>query len=146
MTFQIDPKKIVWKLHLKSDIEKVFEIISTDKGRSKFWATTKQSSDRITFDFSNGYSWLGKILANQPPTVFSVEYIEGSLTTFLLEIDGHGGTDLTLTDEGVPHEDRGEVIAGWGSVLMSLKAAVDFQIDLRNHDPARTWDQGYFEN
>ncbi len=39
---------------------------------------------------------------------------------------------------GVPEEDRTEVIAGWVSVLMALKAAVDFSVDLRNHDPVRT--------
>jgi hypothetical protein len=27
-----------------------------------------------------------------------------------------------------------------------LKAAADFGADLRNHDPARTWEQGYVEN
>ena len=60
--------------------------------------------------------------------------------------DGNDGTDLTLTDEGVADEYRSEVIAGWGSVLMALKRAVDLGIDLRNNDPERTWDQGYFEN
>jgi hypothetical protein len=50
------------------------------------------------------------------------------------------------TDEGLPEEDRTEVTAGWVSVLMSLKASVDFGIDLRNHDPQRTWDEVYVEN
>ena len=51
-----------------------------------------------------------------------------------------------LTDAGVPAADRVEVTAGWVSVLMALKAAVDFSVDLRNHDPLRTWDQGFVEN
>lgn len=38
------------------------------------------------------------------------------------------------------------MIAGWVSVLLALKAAVDFSVDLRNHDPGRTWDQGYADN
>jgi len=38
------------------------------------------------------------------------------------------------------------VLAGWVSVLMALKAAVDHGVDLRNHDPQRTWDQGYADN
>ena len=29
---------------------------------------------------------------------------------------------------------------------MTLKASVDFGIDLRNHDLHRTWDDGYAEN
>ncbi|MGH9769506.1 MAG: hypothetical protein ACREAB_18940 [Blastocatellia bacterium] len=51
-----------------------------------------------------------------------------------------------MTDEGAKASDRIEVIAGWVSVLMALKAAVDFGIDLRNHDPQRTWDEGFVEN
>jgi hypothetical protein len=39
-----------------------------------------------------------------------------------------------------------EVIAGWVSVLMCLKAAVDFGVDLRAHDPEKHWDNGYVEN
>jgi hypothetical protein len=60
--------------------------------------------------------------------------------------DGAGGTDLTLVDVGVPAADRAEVVAGWVSVLLALKATVDFGVDLRNHDPQRTWDTGYAEN
>lgn len=32
------------------------------------------------------------------------------------------------------------------SVLLALKAFVDHDVDLRNHDPTRTWDQGYCDN
>jgi hypothetical protein len=39
-----------------------------------------------------------------------------------------------------------EVLPGWVSVLMALKAYVDHGVDLRNHDAARTWDQGYCDN
>ena len=39
-----------------------------------------------------------------------------------------------------------KVIAGWVSVLLTLKAAIDFDVDIRNHDPKRTWDQGYADN
>lgn len=53
---------------------------------------------------------------------------------------------MTLTDVGVPLEDRTEVIAGWVSVLMALKGAVDFGIDLRTHDPDRHWEKGYVDN
>ena len=76
---------------------------------------------------------------------FAVEYF-GSVTTFELTQDGRGGTDLTLTAAGVPPADRVEMTAGWVSVLLALKAAVDSGVDLRNHDPARTWDQGFADN
>ena len=47
---------------------------------------------------------------------------------------------------GVPEADRVDVTAGWVSVLLALKAAVDFGVDLRNHDPQRSWEHGYAEN
>ena len=36
--------------------------------------------------------------------------------------------------------------AGWVSVLMAMKGAVDFEIDLRNHNPERVWENGYLDN
>ena len=100
----------------------------------------------IHFVFPNGAEWKGRILEKNPPHRFRVEYYGGSITTFELSPDGSGGTNLTLTDAGISAEDRTEVIAGWVSVLMALKASVDFGTDLRNHDPERTWDEGYVEN
>lgn len=38
------------------------------------------------------------------------------------------------------------MIAGWVSVLMAMKAAVDFGIDLRNHDSDMAWAQGFADN
>jgi hypothetical protein len=90
--------------------------------------------------------WTGKILERTSPKRFSVIYFGGSTTSFDLLSVEDGGTDLVLTDAGVPEADRSEVIAGWVSVLLALKAAVDFGVDLRNHDPARTWDEGFAEN
>jgi hypothetical protein len=89
--------------------------------------------------------WRVKILEKRPPTYFSLNYFD-SETSFELHDDGSGGTDLTLIDRDVSSKYREEVVAGWVSVLLALKAAVDFNIDLRNHDPDRTWDQGYCNN
>jgi hypothetical protein len=47
---------------------------------------------------------------------------------------------------GVPEADRMEVVAGWVSVLMALKATADYGVDLRNHDLGRSWEQGYVDN
>ena len=60
--------------------------------------------------------------------------------------DMAGGTDLLLTETGTPPAERAESLAGWVSVLMALKAAVDHGVDLRNHDARRSWAQGYVEN
>jgi len=147
MTFQPDPTVIRWRIHLHSPPEKAYRFLSTHEGRAAFWAESAvERAGTIHFTFPGGQSWQGKILEQDEPRRYSIVYYGGSITTFELASDGEGGTDLMLTDQGVPEKDRTEVIAGWVSVLMALKAAVDFGIDLRNHDPAHSWEQGYAEN
>jgi hypothetical protein len=147
MIFQNNVEVICWKIHLNASPATVYETLSTTEGRATFWAESAiEEAGMIHFVFPNQIEWKGTILEKDAPSKFKVEYYGGSITTFELHADGAGGTDLTLTDEGVAQEDRPEVIAGWVSVLMALKASVDFGIDLRNHDPSRTWDEGYVEN
>jgi uncharacterized protein YndB with AHSA1/START domain len=146
MAFQADPNCIVWRLHLTSPPEEVYRILSTEEGCARFWAEKADERDEsIFFRFPNGLEYRGRIVESSRPATFAVEYF-GSIATFRLSGDENRGTDLTLTNEGVPQEDRAETAAGWVSVLMALKAAVDFGVDLRNHDPMRTWDQGYADN
>lgn len=147
MSFQSDPDAITWRLNLSSPPGKVYDFITTDEGRASFWAeSAEETEDLIEFVFPNGLSAQKRIVERRPPERFSVEYLGGSVVTFDLEEDGQGGTDLTLWDRGVSPQRRQETTAGWVSVLMALKAAVDFGADLRNHDPRRTWDDGYAEN
>ena len=147
MSFQPDPAAIHWRLHLRSAPDDVYRMLSTDEGRARFWAESAVEMDgEIDFRFPTGQTWRGKVIEKSPPHRFVVEYYGGSLTTFELSDDGAGGTDLMLTDAGVPAADRIEVIGWWVSVLMALKGAVDFGVDLRNRDPLRTWDQDFVEN
>ncbi|MFX0113769.1 MAG: SRPBCC domain-containing protein [Candidatus Hodarchaeota archaeon] len=147
MSFQTNPDVIKWQIHLLSPPQVVHQALATSNGRAKFWAeSAPEINGRIHFTFPNGLAWQGKIIENHPPHRFAVEYFGGSIATFELYENGKGGTDLILTDLGVPPEDRCEVIAGWVSVLLALKAAIDFDVDLRNHDPERTWNQGYADN
>ncbi len=147
MAFQDNPAAIVWRLHLASPPSEVYALLATDAGRARFWAESAAEQEGVIyFVFPNGRHWSVRIVEQSPPHRFVVEYLGGSLTTFQLVGDGAGGTDLTLTDAGVPEADRTEVIAGWVSVLLALKAAADFGVDLRNHDPQRTWDAGFVEN
>lgn len=147
MAFQPDPEVITWRLHLRSSPAAAYALLATDAGRARFWAEQAVERDgAIDFVFPGGQRWRGAILAREPGRRFSVVYYGGSTTTFTLADDGQGGTDLTLTDAGVPAQDRAEVTAGWVSVLLALKAAADFGVDLRAHDPARSWEQGYAEN
>lgn len=147
MAFQENPKRIAWRAHLRASPACVYEILSSDHGRARFWAESAAESEGVIhFIFPNGQRWEGKILERRAPEVFSVEYIGGSVARFELADDGKDGTVLTLTDTGVAAAERTEVIAGWVSVLLALKAAVDFDVDLRNHDPHMTWEQGFVEN
>lgn len=147
MKFQNDPQVIRWRLHLNSSPARVYQALSTDAGRASFWAESAvEQGGEIHFVFPNGLTWQGRLLRAESARLYSIQYYGNSTATFTLEEDGHGGTDLTLTDTGVPLQDRTEVIAGWVSVLMAMKAALDYGIDLRSHDPHRNWDSGYVEN
>ena len=147
MMIQPTSSSICWRLHLATPLARVYELLTTDQGRARFWAeSAEERAGAIDFVFPNGANWSGEILDADPPRRYVIQYYGGSTATFELSDDGHDGTDLMLTDAGVPEADRTEVIAGWVSVLLALKAAADFGVDLRNHDPQRTWDEGYADN
>lgn len=142
-----DHRPIRWRLHLASPPEKVHGLLATDEGRARFWAESAlEQEGNIEFRFSNGLVLRAKVLSNVPPSRFALTYFGGSVVTIDLASDGKGGTDLTLVEAGVPAGSWEENRAGWLSVLLALKAAADFSVDLRNHDPNRSWDQGYADN
>ncbi|WP_422081821.1 SRPBCC family protein [Ulvibacterium sp.] len=139
-------KTITWKIHLKSGPDEVFQLLATSGGRTKFWSEKATEKDGVIhFLFPNGHTYDGQILKNIGNKEFHLDYFN-SLVKFQLERAEDGGTNLTLINENVSESDFSEVHAGWISVLMNLKAVADFQCDLRNHDPKRTWDQGYVDN
>lgn len=140
------PDQIQWRIHLSSPPEKVFETLATAQGRASFWAAeAPEYEGTIHFKFSNGMVFESKVLERQPPGLFAVKYFGGSRAEFQLAADRAGGTDLTLTESQVPEENRLIHLSGWIPVLLALKAAADFSIDLRNNDPERTWDDGYVD-
>jgi len=139
-------REITWNLHLNSSPEKVFGFLTTRKGREKFWAVSAPCiNQHIHFTFPNGQRYRSEILSVVPFSSFKIEYFN-SVVAFSLRSDGSGGTDLVLLNSEVPENEFNEVHAGWVSLLLTLKAAVDFEVDLRNHDRDRTWDQGYADN
>ncbi len=143
----METNPIRWKLNLQSSPTAVYAMLSTDEGRVKFWAESSVQKDGvILFRFPDGLALEGRVIDHDPPYKFVIQYWAGSRVTFDLKDDGMGGTDLSLTDYQETKEARLETFAGWLSVLLPLKAAVDFGVDLRNHDPKRTWDQGYVDN
>jgi uncharacterized protein YndB with AHSA1/START domain len=143
--FQRDPDAIVWRVSLRASPEEVFDALDTTAGREGFWAEAAPERDgRIDFRFVNGIETTAEVLERRRPRLWRIRYF-GSEVTFRLADDGSGGTDVTLTDRGVAPDDRMEVTAGWLNVLFPLKAHVDFGVDLRSHDPERTWERGYID-
>lgn len=140
------PTEIVYRLRLKTSPQKVFALLATDQGRGAFWAErTEQRDDEITFYFPNGEELLSRVLESTPPTRFSLTYFNDSIVTLDLR-ERAGGTDLRLRETSSSASDQCENRAGWVSVLLNLKAQADHGIDLRNHDPQRTWSAGYVDN
>ena len=136
-----------WQLQLQAPIEAVFELLVTDAGRERFWVEeSRQRGEALDFRFSGGETLRCPVLEVCPPTRFRLGYFEGSELCFELT-DTNPGTHLQLTESGLSGPDHyAENRAGWVSVLMALKARADFGVDLRNHDPRRSWAQGYPDN
>jgi uncharacterized protein YndB with AHSA1/START domain len=153
MTFDLisssgDRTRVTWRLHLRAAPAAVYELLATGHGRRRFWAESAEDrpGGTIEFRFSNGARLQAQVFERDPPRRFAVGYFGGSCATFECADDGAGGTDLTLTETGVAPAEWEENRAGWVSVLLALKAAADFGVDLRNHDPTRSWDAGFVDN
>ena len=134
---------IRWRLHLASPPEDVHALLATDEGGSRFWAESAVEQRRRR---SRSASRTGRrtTVASSPASRrrSSRSSTSAPQPGSSSRSDGAGGTDLTLTHG----DDHPDTRPGWVSVLMALKAAADFGVDLRNHDPARTWDQGFVDN
>ena len=135
---------IRWAIHVTRPAAEVFAALDSAEGRESFWAeSAEERHGEIHFVFINGVRHDARVLAKQPPHEWSIEYF-GGRATFRLLPDGKGGTDVWLTHE-VAADEYPEVSAGWLNVLLPLKAWVQHRIDLRNHDPMRTWDHGFVD-
>ncbi|MDP2497296.1 MAG: SRPBCC domain-containing protein [Candidatus Palauibacterales bacterium] len=137
---------IRWRIHLTHPPDAVYPLLATPGGRKRFWADSPEiGEDRVEFRFGDGSRLESRILERDPPGRFVLTYFGGSRAEFDLADDGDGGTDVTLTERGVPETERSDNLAGWVSVLLGLKAAVELGADLRNHDPERSWDRDYVD-
>lgn len=138
-------KPIRWRIHTRSDHDSVYRMLDTDSGRESFWAESAVERDGVVqFEFINGMGYEGTILEREAGRRWKIDYFD-STVEFVLDAADDGGTDITLTNTGVDQRDRCEVSAGWLNVLLPLKAAVDHGIDLRSHDPTKTWDLGFVD-
>jgi uncharacterized protein YndB with AHSA1/START domain len=132
-----------WRMHLRVPPEIVYAALDSDEGRAAFWAESAvEREGRIEFRFINGDAYTGRVLDRRWPHCWAVEYFGGE-ARFELAADRQGGTDLLLTHTSIGTEEWNEVHAGWLNVLFPLKAWLVHGVDLRNHDPRRSWDHGY---
>jgi uncharacterized protein YndB with AHSA1/START domain len=132
-----------WRLHVPVSPERVYAALDSNDGRAAFWAESAvETAGSITFRFVTGEEHVARVLERIPPRLWCLEYF-GSAARFELSADGRGGTDLLLTHHDIPPAEWHEVHAGWLNVLFPLKAWLAHGVDLRNHDPARSWLAGY---
>jgi uncharacterized protein YndB with AHSA1/START domain len=139
---------IHWRTHFTSPPARVYEMFTTDAGRARFWAETSEAKDNhfVLSFLGEDETVTCETIESHPPDRFTFHYWDGTKVMVRFTDDGKGGTDLILTETGFPsREHREENFAGWVTVLMNLKAVVDHGVDLRNHDPERTWKHGYCE-
>ena len=135
---------IDWRVRFRSPPEAVWQAWTTDPGRELFWAE-RSSDDGGGFDltFINGESLRVDVVEARARERLVFRYFGASTVTVELSPDGAGGCDLRLREEGSP--EPVENYAGWVSVLLACKAAVDFGVDLRSHDSGRSWDEGFID-
>ena len=135
---------IDWRVNFVENPETVWKAWTTDAGRERFWSETSRTGEGgFELGFVNGEALAAEVLEAVPPRRLVFRYFGSSTVTLELAPDGRGGCDLRLREEGAPEPLAN--YAGWVCVLLACKAAVDFGIDLRSHDPGRTWDEGYVD-
>lgn len=143
---QMISNQLSWKLHFKSESTWVYEFLVLPEKRKTYWAESAEEIDGVIhYVFLNGIENHGQILEKIPGQFFRVEYF-GMDVSFDLHACEGGGCDMTMICKNVDEDDRCELMAGWVSWLMAMKAAVDFDVDLRNHDSERTWFDGFADN
>lgn len=124
----------------------MYRFLATPDGRSRFWALDAPESDgAIRFTFPDGRTLESEVLEAVPNQRFAITYFGGNRVEFRLEPDPRGGTELSLEETGASDDDLVENRCGWVAVLLMLKAAVDFDVDLRNHESSRTWTDGFVD-
>lgn len=137
---------ITWKIYCKSSSDKIFRLLTTPEGRESFWSESAPLIDnQIHFGFPNDEKIISDILSEVRNTEFIITYF-GTVVKFELREPNEGGTIVTLINSDVPEHEYIDMKAGWVSVLLNLKSVADFGVDLRNHDPEKTWTQHFADN
>ena len=139
-----DQNPIVWRLRLSSTPERVFSAWLTPADHIRFWAERSEPhAEGFRLHFIDGTVHVCQVRNRVNPSHIRMLYFGSRVDITLSRRDN--GTDLTLTASDVPVAEWQDVYAGWLNVLLPFKAWVDFGIDIRSHDPARTWQQRYVD-
>jgi uncharacterized protein YndB with AHSA1/START domain len=136
---------IVWRLSLTSPPERVFELLDTDAGRERFWALRSRSvPGGFELDFPGDVHGRVDVIDRRPPTRLAIRYF-GSEAELELTAREEGGCLFQVTCRCDDPASWFEFYPGWVSWLLTLKAAADFDVDLRNGEPGRAWEQRYVD-
>lgn len=136
---------IIWRLSLSSSPERVFGLLDTDDGRERFWAVRSQRVPHgFELEFPGGLKGRVEVVERQAPTRLAIRYF-GSEAVFDLVRREDGGCLFQVTCRCDDPDAWLEFYPGWVSWLLVLKAAADFDVDLRNGSPERTWEQRYVD-
>jgi uncharacterized protein YndB with AHSA1/START domain len=138
-------KPFVWRLSLATPPERVFELLDTDAGRERFWALQSHAVEgAFDLEFPGGLHERVEVRHREPPTRLAIGYF-GSEAEFELTPREDGGCLLEVTCTVEDPAEWLEFYPGWVSWLLTLKAAADFDVDLRNGADGRSWKQRYVD-
>ena len=136
---------IIWRLSLASPPERVFELLDTDEGSERFWAVqSRRVRDGFDLEFPGGLKGRVEVMERRVPTRLAIRYFGSDAVLDLAERED-GGCLFQVTCRCEDPDEWLEFYPGWVSWLLVLKAAADFDIDLRNGSPDRTWEQRYVD-
>jgi uncharacterized protein YndB with AHSA1/START domain len=148
---QVDFEHINVNVKLSANQSRVWQALTTPSGITSWWSERAEiqptDGGLLRLLFPNRRMLDSKVIQIRPESSMSFVYFGGTRAAFTVEAHPEGGTVVNLHDTGFStQEDYAETLAGWTSVLLALKAYLDFGVDLRNHTPAFNWEHGFVDN
>ena len=143
-TSELKTAPIIWRLHLSSPAERVYAAWTDAAQHPGFWCERSEATATgFRLEFIDGTVEACELLESEPNQRLLFRYFGCPVDITLAAADG--GTDLTLRTTGASAAEWADVNAGWLNVLLPFKAFVDHGLDLRNHDPRRTWRERFVD-
>ena len=148
---QVDFERIHASVKLNANPDQVWQALTTPSGITSWWAERAEiqptDGGLLRLLFPNRRMLDSKVVQCRPQQSVSFVYFGGTRAQFDIASSDQGGTVVSVSDRGfTTQEDYAETLAHWTSVLLALKAYVDFGIDLRNHTPLFNWERDFVDN